>query len=215
MAGLYRPSISAYPKALEALIGALRRLPGIGARTAERLALALLDWPDEQLQEFGDVLLHLRERVRFCTVCGNLADGDACRICSDPSRARDVICVVEQAAQVPVIERAGCFRGVYHVLGGRITPLEGRGPEDLRVQELHDRLRSGKVRELILATSPDVEGEATATYLAEELREYRVRTTRIASGVPVGADLTFADSATMAIALTTRRTLDAPFDATP
>lgn len=208
MVDLYGSSATGYPKAFEALIAALRRLPGIGARTAERLALALLEWPDEFLAELGDIVLHLRERIRFCTVCGNLADSETCRICSDHLRTRDLICVVEQAAQIPVIERAGCFRGLYHVLGGRITPLEGRGPEDLRVEQLHDRLRAEGTRELILATSSDVEGEATATYLAEEFRRYNVRITRIATGVPVGSDLTFADSATVATALNARRSVD-------
>lgn len=210
MAGGYGSSTTGYPKALEALIGALRRLPGIGARTAERLALALLEWPDERLLALGDTVLHLRERIHFCTVCGNLADSDTCRICSDHLRTRSLVCVVEQPAQIPVIERAGCFRGLYHVLGGRISPLEGRGPEDLRVQELRDRLRDGEIRELILATSPDVEGEATASYLAEELRRRNLRITRIAAGVPVGADLTFADSATIATALNARRSVDPP-----
>jgi recombination protein RecR len=198
---------SAYPVALQALTSSLRRLPGIGARTAERLALALLSWPEEQLREFAAQLASLRERVRFCRVCGNLADADLCRICTDPSRQASVICVVEQPTQIATIERTGCYRGLYHVLGGRIVPLDGKGPEDLRLAELRQRLDAGGVQELIVATSLDVEGEATATYLAWEFSPCGVRITRIAAGVPVGADLSFADAATMAMALNGRRPL--------
>lgn len=194
-----------YPPALEELIETLRRLPGIGARTAERLALALTDWPAEDLQTFGALLRALRERLHPCAVCGNLAEGERCGICADPHRQTDVICVVEQASQIPVIERSGCFRGLYHVLGGRIEPLEGKGPGDIRVAELRRRVAAGGVHELILATSSDVEGEATAAYLAGEFAGSGVQVSRIAAGVPVGADLGFADAATIAVALNARR----------
>lgn len=183
----------------------LQRLPGIGARTAERLALSLLDWPVEHLERFGAELATLRSRVVMCSQCGNLAEGDLCAICRDRRRDTQVICVVEQANQIPVIERSGGFHGLYHVLGGRLMPLEGRGPEQLRLQELKGRLETGEVRELILATSSDVEGEATAAYINEEFAEAGVDISRIAAGVPVGADLSYADAATVAMALSSRR----------
>lgn len=198
---------SAYPKALESLVTVLRRLPGIGRRSAERLALAMLEWPESDLHRLGDDIANLRRRVLFCTVCGNLADSAICRICAAPNRDQATICVVEYATQIPVIEGAGCFRGLYHVLGGRLLPLEGRGPEQLRVRELRERLETGLVHELILATSPDVEGEATAHFLASEFATCCARISRIALGVPVGADLCFADAATIAMAMGGRRPL--------
>jgi recombination protein RecR len=198
----------AYPEALRRLVAYLKRLPGIGGRTASRLALALLDWPEELLASFGKELASLRENVKWCHICGNLADGDTCRICLSANRDRTQICVVEVATQIPVFESSGGYRGLYHVLGGRLMPLEGMGPEDLRVEELRARLADGEVRELILATSPDVEGEATAHFLAAEFAGCDVSITRIAAGVPVGADLSYADAATMARALSGRRALD-------
>lgn len=197
-----------YPEALRRLVAYFQRLPGVGGRTASRLALALLDWPDELLQGFGQELAALRANVHWCRECGNLADGERCRICAAPDRDRSLVCVVEVATQIPVIESSGCYRGLYHVLGGRLLPLEGVGPESLRIAELHDRLQEGGVAELILATSPDVEGEATAHFLAAEFAGAGVRITRIAAGVPVGADLSYADAATMARALGGRRSFD-------
>ena len=198
----------AYPEALQRLVAYFKRLPGVGGRTASRLALALLDWPDELLAAFGQELGALRANVRWCRICGNLADGEICRICTATGRDHSLICVVEVATQIPVIESAGCYRGLYHVLGGRLLPLEGIGPENLRLPELRERLETGGVVELILATSPDVEGEATAHFLAAEFADTGVRITRIAAGVPVGADLSYADAATMARALGGRRSLD-------
>ena len=199
---------SGYPEPLTDLIETLKRLPGIGSRNAERLALALLEWDRERLRVFGDQIGSLQERIRHCAVCGNLSAEEECRICRDPGRSRDRICVVEQPTQIPVIERAGCYRGLYHVLGGRIVPLDGIGPDELRMAELLERVRSGDVREVILATSPDLEGEATASYLASELENCGVEVTRIAAGIPVGADLSYADSATVAMALNRRRPVD-------
>jgi recombination protein RecR len=189
------------------LIRHFRRLPGIGRRTAERLALALLDWRDEELRLFGDEIAALRERIVDCQTCGNLSDGPSCAICRAANRDTEKVCVVELAAQIPMIESSGSYRGLYHVLGGRIVPLEGKGPEDLRIDELHKRVEGGAVQELILATSPDVEGEATASFLAAEFEKYAIRITRIASGVPVGADLSYADAATLAMAIHARRPL--------
>ncbi|OGV79721.1 MAG: recombination protein RecR [Lentisphaerae bacterium RIFOXYB12_FULL_65_16] len=198
---------SAFPAPLQSLVSLFRRFPGVGRRTAERLALALLEWPEADLRRFGEEIASLKVRIFFCEDCGNLCDDRQCRVCRDPSRDRQIVCVVEQALQVPIIENAGCYRGLYHVLGGRIAPLEDRGPETLRLEPLRRRLEQGEVRELILATSSDVEGEATAHFLAAEFQAYPVRITRIAAGVPVGADLTLADSATLTIALGGRRLL--------
>lgn len=200
-------SAAAYPEALQRVASYLRRLPGVGSRTAERHALALLNWPDEVLRNFGDELAHLHERVRFCRVCGNLSDQEECAICLSTARQRDVICVVEHAAQIPVIEASGFFHGLYHVLGGRIVPLEGKGPDDLRIEELRERLADGQVTELIIATSPDVEGEATAHFLAQEFSSLPLTVSRIAAGVPVGSDLSYADGATLAMAFGGRRSL--------
>jgi len=200
-------NVEQYPRNLENLIALLRRLPGIGARTAERMAMAFLEWPDEELKSLAEVLANLRSSMQLCDICGNLADGTRCRLCLDPNRQADVICVVEQASQIPVVERAGCFRGRYHVLGGRIAPLENKGPADLRIPELRRRLEDGTVRELIIATNPDMEGEATANYLAGELRRPGLAITRIAAGVPVGSDLGFADSATIAVSINARRSI--------
>lgn len=194
-----------YPEALATLVAALMRLPGIGRRTAERLALALLEWPDETLADLGDRIRRLKTDIRPCRQCGNLSEGGLCRVCADPRRDTHQVCVVEEAVQIPVIERAGCFRGLYHVLGGRLTPLEGKGPQDLRIELLRQRLAAGDVTELIIATSSDVEGEATAAYLCEEFgRLPGVTLSRIAAGVPVGSDLSFADPATIAMALKSR-----------
>jgi recombination protein RecR len=194
-----------YPKALDELALSLKQLPGVGQRGAERLALALLDWDEQRLQQLGEQVTHLRERVHPCEVCGNLADEDRCRICLDPSREADVICVLEDARQVIAIERCGRFRGTYHVLGGKLSPLDGVDFDDLNTASLLTRLRAGSIREIILATSPDVEGGATAAYLIEALAEFDLEITRIATGVPVGSDLSFADSATMAMAIDSRR----------
>ena len=198
---------SGYPLALQRLIDFLGRLPGIGRRTAERLALALLDWPDELLQRFGNDLISLKERVVTCPECGNFADEGLCAVCRSPERRRDLICVVEHAAQIAAIEGSGAFRGLYHVLGGKLAPLDGKGPEDLRIEELRQRLVDGTVTEVVVATSPDVEGEATAHFLAGEFADLPVTFSRIAAGVPVGADLTYADAATMAMAMGGRRTI--------
>ncbi len=199
------PDNPLYPPALQELIGQLKRLPGIGTRTAERLALALLDWPDEVLKHFGRQLAELKQRIQLCRICGNLTEADECAICRNASRDHALICVVEQASQIAVLERSGCFAGVYHVLGGRIVPLEGKGPGDIRLRELKERVAAGHVQELILATSSDVEGEATAAYIAREFEGQGLTISRIAAGVPVGADLSFADAATLAMALNARR----------
>lgn len=197
-----------YPKALVDIIETLCRLPGIGRRTAQRLALSLLEWSPEELRRFGEQLTVLPTKIVFCGVCGNFSDRETCGICEAPDRDRSVICVVEQASQIAVIEACRDYRGVYHVLGGRLVPLEGRGPEDLRLGELSERIADGAVHELILATSPDVEGEATAHYIASEFARPGLTISRIAAGVPVGADLSYANSATMAMAIRGRRPME-------
>ncbi len=195
-----------YPEGLERLAELLSQLPGIGRRTAERLAVSLIDWDPMELEQLGNQIRMLPELVHICEHCGNLADESACRICLDETRDRQIICVVENARQIPVIERTGRHRGLYHVLGGRLAPLDGVDIADLNVDSLYNRIQEHDVTEIILATSPDVEGEATATYLAEELRrQFEVVLSRIALGVPVGSDLTYADAATMAMAIDSRR----------
>ena len=197
-----------YPKPLEQLARYLSALPGIGKRTAERLALSLLDWEEDQLVALSESIGTLKRQIKLCEICGNLAEANTCDICLDPNRDSKLICVVENARQIPAINQCGRFQGLFHVLGGRISPLNNVDIQDLNIATLYKRIRSHDVTEIILATSPDVEGQATANYLAAELkRDYDVTVTRIALGVPVGADLTFADVATMAMAIDSRTTM--------
>ena len=196
---------SSYPASLNRLIDSLACLPGIGRKTAERLSVSLLDWPDEQLLDFGQQLQNLHQNVRYCTCCGNFAEAELCPLCLSPNRQRHLLCVVEQPTQIPVFENACCYQGLYHVLGGKLSPLNGRGPESLRLAELHKRLENGEVKEMILATSSDVEGEATAHFLAAEFAREGLPITRLAAGIPAGADLAYADGATLALAMSGRR----------
>ncbi len=198
---------SAYPQPIKELIAAFRELPGVGRRTAERLILSLLDWDPGKLEALGQQIKSLQQRVTYCRRCGNYAEEELCAVCRTPSRETGVICVVEQASQIPVIEQSRAFSGLYHVLGGRIDPLEEQGPEKIRLDELERRLKEENIEEVIIATGSDVEGEATATYVAEVVTPYSVRTSRIASGLPVGADLSFADTATICTALRARQPL--------
>lgn len=191
--------------ALDELIAHLRRLPGVGRRSAERHAYAMLEWDDETLKTLGDSISHLRERVAFCPVCGAIQPEAGCSLCKDPRRDQEIICVVEHFSQIPVIEKSGCYKGAYHVLGGRLQPLDGKGPDALRGRQLRQRLEHGRITEVILALSPDIEGEATAAWLCSELAPFKVKISRIASGIPAGADLSYADSATMALAITRRQ----------
>ncbi len=197
-----------YPEALNLLARAFTRLPGIGERTAERLVFSLLDWTEEDLRQFGEHLSELKKNVHICENCGNWADSRQCAICRDSARDCKVICVVETAAQIMVIERSRCFHGHYHVLGGRVSPLDGVGPEDLNIEGLRQRLKENQVEELILATGADVEGEATAACLKDTLRNDGLRMTRIAFGVPVGGDISYADAATVAMAINSRHSAD-------
>jgi recombination protein RecR len=190
------------------LIEELGRLPGVGPKSAQRIAFHLLQQDPEDVQRLADALTQVKARVRFCDVCGNVAEEERCRICRDTRRDGSVICVVEEPRDVVAIERTREFRGTYHVLGGAISPIDGVGPEDLRIRQLMGRLASGEVTELILATDPNLEGEATATYLARLVRPMGLRVTRLASGLPVGGDLEYADEVTLGRAFEGRRLLD-------
>ncbi len=196
-----------HPGPINRLISELARLPGIGQRTAQRLAFHLLRSDDAEALALADAIREVKEKVGLCEVCFNLAEGPRCRICDDPRRDRSLICVVEQPADVIPIERTHEYRGLYHVLGGALSPIDGIDPEDLRIQELVERVDGGEVGEVVLATNPTTTGEATALHLAELLRE-KVAITRLASGLPVGADLEHADEVTLGRALAGRRALD-------
>jgi recombination protein RecR len=191
------------------LIGELSKLPGIGQRTAQRLAFHLLRLPDQEALGLAEAIKDVKEKVGLCEVCFNLADAPRCRICDDERRDRSIICVVEEPADVIPIERTHEYRGLYHVLGGALSPIDGIDPEDLKLAELIKRVEQGGVREVVIATNPTTTGEATAFYIAEALRELDtdVVVTRLASGLPVGADLEYADEVTLGRALTGRRAL--------
>lgn len=193
---------------IERLIDAFSRLPGIGPKTAARLTYFLLRAPDELAQELADALRDLKARVRYCQRCFNVAEGELCAICADESRDAHTICVVEEPLDVVALERSGAYRGLYHVLHGVINPLENVGPDDLRIRELVERVQREHVKEVILATNPNMEGEATAMYIARLLVPLGVRVTRLAHGLPVGGDLEYADQHTLARALEGRRALD-------
>ncbi|MBI3003555.1 MAG: recombination protein RecR [candidate division NC10 bacterium] len=181
------------------------RLPGVGAKTAQRLAFYLLKAPKEEAAALAEAIVDLKEKTRLCEVCFNVAEEPRCPICQDGSRTRGLLCVVEEANDLMAIERTGEFKGVYHVLQGSLSPLEGRGPDDILAKELVQRLKEGEVQEVILATNPNVEGEATALYLQRLIRPLGVRVTRIAHGLPVGGDIEYADEVTLARALSGRR----------
>jgi recombination protein RecR len=193
--------------AIDDLTSELARLPGIGRKTALRLTYHLLKQPPEQSRRLAEALQTLSEKVRPCSRCFNLTEEELCAICRDPRRDPALICVVEDAADIGAIERAGEFRGQYHVLGGRLSPLDGITPDDLTIRQLVDRVQQGDVREVILATNPSLEGEATALYVQRQLAPYGVAITRIARGLPVGGDLEYADGVTIAQALSARRAM--------
>jgi recombination protein RecR len=194
-----------YPEPVARLIEALQRLPGIGPKTAQRLTFFLLKRPVDEVRELSAALVAVKERIAPCRSCFNITDEDPCRICADPRRDDRVLCVVEEPNDLLAMERTGEYRGRYHVLLGALSPLDGIGPDDIKVRELLARLDAGGVAEVILATNPNVEGEATALYLAKLLRPLGVRVTRIARGLPVGGDLEYADQVTLSKALEGRR----------
>jgi recombination protein RecR len=197
-----------YEGIVQDLIDELGRLPGVGPKSAQRIAFHLLQADPADVRRLAQVLVEVKERVRFCSVCGNVSEQETCRICQDPRRDQSAICVVEEPKDVVAVERTREFRGRYHVLGGAISPIEGIGPDQLRIRELLTRLADGTVAEVILATDPNLEGEATATYLTRTLRPMGLRVTRLASGLPVGGDLEYADEVTLGRAFEGRRSVD-------
>jgi recombination protein RecR len=196
-----------YEGAIQDLIDELGRLPGVGPKSAQRIAFHILAAETADVERLAHTLRRVKSEVKFCTTCGNVADSDECRICRDPRRDATIICVVEEPKDVVAIERTREFRGRYHVLGGAISPIDGVGPDDLRIRELFARLTDGTVTELILATDPNLEGEATATYLARQFKDFDLKVSRLASGLPVGGDLEYADEVTLGRAFSGRRTV--------
>ena len=194
-----------YEGAIQDLIDELGRLPGVGPKSAQRIAFHILSADPADVKRLATALHRVKELVRFCVTCFNVAESERCRICRDPRRTDEVLCVVEEPKDVVAVERTGEFRGRYHVLGGAISPLDGIGPDDLRVRELLERVQRNGVTEVILATNPNLEGNATAMYIAALLKPSGVRVTRLASGLPVGGDLEYADEVTLSQALEGRR----------
>ena len=197
-----------YDGIVQELIDELGRLPGIGPKSAQRIAFHILQTENFDVTHLAEVLMTVKEKVRFCDICGNVTEHETCSICRDPRRSPATICVVEEAKDVVAIERTREFRGLYHVLGGAISPIDGIGPDDLRIRQLLQRLADGTVTEVIIATDPNLEGEATATYLSRTLMHLGLRVTRLASGLPVGGDLEYADEVTLGRAFEGRRLVE-------
>lgn len=197
-----------YDGIVQELIDELGRLPGIGPKSAQRIAFHILQTQSFDVTRLSEVLRDVRDKVRFCTICGNVTEQETCSICRDPRRSHSTICVVEEAKDVVAIERTREFKGLYHVLGGAISPIDGIGPDDLRMKQLVARLSDGTVTEVIIATDPNLEGEATATYLTRLLVYPNLRVTRLASGLPVGGDLEYADEVTLGRAFEGRRLVE-------
>jgi recombination protein RecR len=196
-----------YEGVIQELIDELGRLPGVGPKSAQRIAFYLLQADEDQAKRLAEVLKEVKERVRFCEQCGNVAEAELCNICRDPRRSKASICVVEESKDVQAIERTREFKGLYHVLGGAISPIEGIGPDNLRIKELVSRLADPEIKEVIIATDPNLEGEATATYLTRMLSPMGITISRLASGLPVGGDLEYADEITLGRAFEGRRTV--------
>jgi recombination protein RecR len=194
-----------YEGIVQDLIDELGRLPGIGPKSAQRIAFHILQTENFDVKNLAEILMTVRDKVRFCAICGNVSEQETCSICRDPRRDQALICVVEEAKDVVAIERTREFRGLYHVLGGAISPIDGVGPDDLRIRQLMTRLADGQVQEIIIATDPNLEGEATATYLSRLLHTLEIKVTRLASGLPVGGDLEYADEVTLGRAFEGRR----------
>jgi len=193
-----------YPVAIEKLIEEFAKLPGIGQKTAQRLALFVLNLPKEEVEEFADALIKARGTIKYCSICGSFTDADPCAICSNPNRDKSIICVVENPKDIRTMEKVREFNGVYHVLHGTISPMAGRGPQDIKLRELIRRI-NGEIREVIVATNPNIEGEATAMYISKILKPLGAKVTRIAHGIPVGGDLEYIDEVTLSKALEGRK----------
>ncbi|MDD7409471.1 MAG: recombination mediator RecR [Anaerovoracaceae bacterium] len=196
-----------FPGPFENLVKQLSGLPGIGGKTAQRLAFHILSMPDEKASQLAGAITEAKSKMKYCSVCGNLTDQDPCAICSDESRDKTTICVVEQARDVAALERTREYRGLYHVLHGAISPMDGIGPDDINLKQLIIRLQNSDVKEVILATNPTIEGEATAMYAARLIKPSGIRVTRIAHGIPVGGDLEYTDEVTLSKAMDGRRDL--------
>ncbi len=197
--------MSSYPPTLLRLIKQFARLPGVGEKTATRLALHILDISRQEAASLSQSILDVKGKIKLCSVCFGLADTDSCKICTDPGRANGVLCVVEETDDLMALEKSGAFKGRYHVLHGALSPLNGIGPDDLKIKELVDRIRKEGIKEVILANNTDVEGEATASYLAKLLASFPVSVTRIASGIPMGCDIKYTDQVTLKRAMEGRR----------
>jgi recombination protein RecR len=197
--------VSGQAPSLEQVVHELSKLPSIGEKTAQRLALYLLQAPREETEALARAILELRRRIRICTECFNLSENELCPVCSDPKRERTVVCVVEDPGNLLAIERTGAYRGLYHVLGGALSPLKDKGPDDLRLRELLERVNAGSFTEVVLATNPDVEGEATAVYVSRLLKPLGLKVTRLAQGLPAGGDLEYTDGLTLRRAFEGRR----------
>jgi recombination protein RecR len=202
--------VNHYPQSVLNLIKELSRLPGIGQKTAERLAMHLLQATAEEVSALAESLIAMKQNVRLCSRCFSLSDGELCRLCRNPRRDERLLCVVEQPADMASIEKSGAFNGLYHILGGALSPMDGIGPEEIRIEPLVRRVRSGTVTEVVLATATSVEGESTAAYIRERLSPFPVQVTRIASGVPIGGDLKYVDQVTLKRAMESRRKIDPP-----
>jgi recombination protein RecR len=189
------------------LVEALTKLPGIGEKSASRLAFHILGSPEEYARGLAQAILDVKEKIRLCSVCMNITDQDPCRLCQDPRRTEEIVCVVEEPNDLFAIEKTGSFSGKYHVLHGVISPLDGIGPDEIYVEELLERLKPGTIKEVLLATNPVVEGDATALYLKEQIKPFGVKVTRIARGIPVGGDLEYTDGATLTDAIRGRQDL--------
>jgi len=196
--------MSYYPDSLLKLIKNLSRLPGIGEKTAERLAMHILRASRKEAEQLSHSIIEIKEKVKLCSMCFALSDTDVCNICSDPARTPSILCVVEQPADMVAIEKSGSFKGLYHILEGALSPMDGIGPDDIRINELITRIARDKIKEVVLATSTNIEGETTAGYIAEQLKNHPVKVTRIASGVPIGGDLKYVDQVTLKKAMETR-----------
>lgn len=193
-----------YPSSILKLIKSLSRLPGIGEKTAERLAMHILRAPRREAEQLSSSIVEVKDKIRLCSICFGLSDTDICNICSNRTRTSSILCVVEQPADMVAIEKSGSFTGLYHILEGVLSPMDGIGPDNIRIKELISRISQGEIKEVVLATSTNVEGEATATYIAERIENYRIKVTRIASGVPIGGDLKYVDQVTLKKAMETR-----------
>ena len=199
--------MSHYPASVLKLIKNLSRLPGIGEKTAERLAMHILRAPRREAEQLSHSIIEVKEKVRHCSMCFALSDSGVCNICSDATRTASILCVVEQPADMVAIEKSGSFKGLYHILEGALSPMDGVGPDNIRIEELITRIARDNIKEVVLATGTNIEGETTAAYIAEQLKNHPVKVTRIASGVPIGGDLKYVDQVTLKKAMETRHAI--------